>query len=485
VGQGKNVDLPTSRLIFAVLGAAVFGLLFAILGIFVARARLLEASGWVRHTADVELAIAACRIHVREAQVSAENRPALLERARTDVERIRQLSDDNPAQQRRVSALVPLLETFDGDAVEASKIDDHLRELEIVESSLKQVRMTILERATRTGWLVSSANAALTVVLVSLMLGKMQRQSQAISLVHANLRREAAMLASVVDSMVDGVIAITPSRTFLHVNRAARRLLGDAFPTEEFPKDWRSTLQCVYEDGTEMKPEDGALSRAIEGLCTDNLVYKTRQRNDPEDAGTWVSATGRPVCDADGTVIAAVVALRDMTAQRHQQDQLRAMSMSDEMTRLHNRRGFSMLADQHARLAHRHKVPFGIVFADLNGLKETNDSRGHEAGDQMICAVADVLRRTFRESDIIARVGGDEFVALLPNADASMRDTIMARLRDGLARCNALEAPAHRLSLSVGITFFDPEHPISLLELMGEADRLMYADKREQRCGRS
>jgi diguanylate cyclase (GGDEF)-like protein len=190
------------------------------------------------------------------------------------------------------------------------------------------------------------------------------------------------------------------------------------------------------------------------------------------------------VRDADGAVIAAVVALRDMTEQRRQQEQLRAMSMSDEMTRLHNRRGFSLLAEQHARVAHRHKLPFGIVFADLNGLKDVNDSQGHEAGDQMIRSVADVLRKTFRESDIIARLGGDEFVALLPNADPSMRNTIAARLRDGLAEHSAPAAPAQRLSVSVGITFFDPEHPLSLSELMVEADRLMYADKREQRRAR-
>jgi PAS domain-containing protein len=316
VRPGKYVVFFTRRLIFGVLGAGAVSLASAIVGMFVARAQLLEASEWVRHTDEVELAVAACRLHVREAQVSAVTRPALLEQARTDIERIRQLTVDNPPQQGRVRVLVPLLQAFAGDAAQASQIDDGLRDLEVVESSLKDVRMMTLQRATRTGWLVSSANAGLTVILVALMLGALRRQSHTISLVHANLRREGAMLESVLESMVDGIMAVTASRRFLHVNRAARHLLGDEFPTEEFPK---------------------------------------------------------------------------------------------------------------------------------------------------------------------ARLGGDEFAVLLPNADPSMVDTIAARLRDGLAEQSATETPAHRLSLSVGITFFDPEHPLSLPELMVEADRLMYADKREQR----
>jgi diguanylate cyclase (GGDEF)-like protein len=182
-----------------------------------------------------------------------------------------------------------------------------------------------------------------------------------------------------------------------------------------------------------------------------------------------------------GVVIAGVVALRDISEQKQQQDQLRAISMADELTGLHNRRGFLMLAEQHARMARREGEPFGIVFADLNGLKTVNDSLGHEAGDQAIRAAAGVLRETFRESDIIARLGGDEFVVLLAAADPTMRAAITVRTDHGLAEHNGHVAPAQRLSLSMGIAFFDPEQPVPLAELMVEADRSMYADKRAQR----
>ena len=230
-----------------------------------------------------------------------------------------------------------------------------------------------------------------------------------------------------------------------------------------------------------MEPQDGALARALAGQNTDDLVYRTRPTNSANLAGTWISAAGRPVRDADGSIIAAVVALRDMSEQKLQQDQLRALSMSDEMTGLHNRRGFLMLADQHARVARRQGSPFAIVFADLNGLKTINDTLGHQAGDRSIRSVADVLRETFRDSDIIARLGGDEFVALLVNSEPAMRDTIVARVRQGLAGHNAHQDPALHLSLSIGISFFDPEGPLSVADLMVEADRLMYAEKRAHR----
>jgi diguanylate cyclase (GGDEF)-like protein len=473
--------LSPSKWIFALLGAAILSLACAIIGVFVAREHLVEANEWVRHTSEVQLSIGSCRLQIRQAQLEARERPVVLASARADAEHIRVLTADNPPQQARAKALIPLLLAFAGDRAEADRIDLGLREMAIVEGALMDVRMTVLERARRTGWLVISVSSFLTVVLIAIMLGTLYRQSRALASAHLKIRQEGAMLASIIDSMVDGIMAITPQRAFLHVNRAARRLLGDSFPEKSFPKDWRSTIECRYQDGSEMKPEDGALARAIAGQSTDNLVYRTRQIGDPTDAGTWISATARPVRDGDGTVIAGVVALRDISEQKRQQDQLHAMSMLDELTGLRNRRGFLMLAEQHARVAQRHAIPFGIVFVDLNGLKAINDSLGHEAGDQTIRAAGDVLRETFRESDILARLGGDEFVVLLANADPGMQGAIAARLEDGVSAHNARLALPRRLSLSVGIAFFDPRQPLPLGELMVEADRLMYADKRERR----
>jgi diguanylate cyclase (GGDEF)-like protein len=468
----------TSKWISALLAAALLSLAGAIVGMFVARARLIEASEWVDHTSEVQLSIAACSINLRKAQATPEGRSAWQAAATVDAERIGALTIDNPTQQARVTDLISRLRTFTGTDADAREIDHVLDELAAVEGTLKDQRVSVLRRATRVGWLASAVSAGLTASLITLMLAILRRQSRALKTAQTELAREGALMESVMDSMADGIMAITPERKFLHVNRAARRLLGPGFPEQIFPKDWQPNIECRYEDGSEMRPEDGALARALAGKSTDNLVYKTRQRQDPNDSGTWISASARPVRDSGGVVIAGVVALRNITTQKHQQDQLRAASMSDEMTGLHNRRGFLMLAEQHARMALRQRQPFGIAFADLNGLKAVNDLQGHEAGDRTIRAAATVLRETFRDSDIVARLGGDEFVVLLANADPSMHDRIHGRLDGELGTYNRGVAHTHTLSLSLGITFFDPEQPMPLADLMVEADRLMYVDKR-------
>jgi diguanylate cyclase (GGDEF)-like protein len=177
--------------------------------------------------------------------------------------------------------------------------------------------------------------------------------------------------------------------------------------------------------------------------------------------------------------------LRDVSEQKRHQDELHALSISDELTGLHNRRGFLVLAEQHARVSHRRSAPFAIVFVDLNGLKAVNDSLGHEAGDQMIRDAAAVLLNGFRESDILARLGGDEFVALLADADPANPAAIAERIDTALAKHNMISATLPPLSLSVGISFFDPQRPASIAELMTDADRLMYENKREQRGRRA
>jgi diguanylate cyclase (GGDEF)-like protein len=159
---------------------------------------------------------------------------------------------------------------------------------------------------------------------------------------------------------------------------------------------------------------------------------------------------------------------------------LAAISMTDELTGLHNRRGFLTLADQHARLAVRRLNPFSIAFMDLNGLKSINDHLGHEAGDQAIREAAAVLRRTVRDADIVARLGGDEFVALL-DGGAEAVDVVFERLRRELdALCTEPER-RYRLSLSFGAAFFDPSSPRSIEDLLALADQQMYTCKRERR----
>src|SRR6185312_3904038 len=147
----------------------------------------------------------------------------------------------------------------------------------------------------------------------------------------------------------------------------------------------------------------------------------------------------------------AVRAIR-YAIERHQlQMALRAMALVDDLTGLYNRRGFQTLARQHMKMADRMRKRVSHIFVDLDGLKEINDSLGHREGDLALIEAADLLKETFRESDIIARIGGDEFVVLALETVGLAQEHWVTRLQENLARRNERPERRYRLSLSMGI----------------------------------
>jgi len=157
---------------------------------------------------------------------------------------------------------------------------------------------------------------------------------------------------------------------------------------------------------------------------------------------------------------------------------LRMMSTIDELTGLNNRRGFMALAQQQVKMADRTSQRLLVVFADLDGLKQINDTWGHDEGDHALIDAADLVGLTFRESDIIGRLGGDEFVVLLSDCSRARADQLVERLQSNLGVRNAQQGRRFRLAISVGVAEYDPTHPCSVGELLRRADAAMYAQKR-------
>ena len=121
-----------------------------------------------------------------------------------------------------------------------------------------------------------------------------------------------------------------------------------------------------------------------------------------------------------------------------------------------------------------------VVYADLDGLKEINDSLGHLEGDRALVRTAEIFKEAFRSSDIIARLGGDEFVLLATLSPGESAGSLMERLQEKLAAANAQRNRAYDLSISIGVTQFDPDEACTMEELMARADRVMYEEKRRK-----
>ena len=133
--------------------------------------------------------------------------------------------------------------------------------------------------------------------------------------------------------------------------------------------------------------------------------------------------------------------------------------------------------EQQLKLAERNKSGMVLFFADLDGLKWINDTLGHEEGDKALIEAATVLKETFRVSDIIARLGGDEYSVLTADITEENSEAFTTRLQSLIDTQNKQENRRYRLSISVGCSYYDPENPCSLDELMASADKLMYEQK--------
>jgi len=201
-----------------------------------------------------------------------------------------------------------------------------------------------------------------------------------------------------------------------------------------------------------------------------------------------VEISTSPIFDDQGQVARVVHVTRDISERKlietmltEQARKLEQLALIDALTGLNNRRGFLTLAGQQLRIADRFGKRLHLLFADLDGMKWINDTLGHSEGDRALRETAELLRRTFRESDILARIGGDEFAVLALGEDKSEEGTIRSRFEEQLVAHNDSADRGYRLSISIGITVYDPSVPCSIEQLLDRGDALMYEQKRLQK----
>lgn len=307
-------------------------------------------------------------------------------------------------------------------------------------------------------WAVSAIGAIIAAAFVAIRLHS-RRQLRAFRETDARYRQ---------------LLALTPEAVLVHAagriiftNPAAADLLGVASETElvglsiaDFaPPESRDALNGLGVDaGSGRAPRvRGRLITSRQGLIDVEIASSPCVYNDEP---------------------AVVVLARDITAQLRYERDLHALALIDELTGLHNRRGFSLFADQELARARRHgRIPT-LLFADLDDLKTINDVHGHASGDVALRLVASALKSILRESDIVARWSGDEFVALLSDGDLEAASRIDERLAAAIAAQTPPNLP-YRVSATVGTSTLDPL--LALRDAMERADAELYNKKKHAR----
>jgi diguanylate cyclase (GGDEF)-like protein len=167
-------------------------------------------------------------------------------------------------------------------------------------------------------------------------------------------------------------------------------------------------------------------------------------------------------------------------------EDLRNLSLKDDLTGLFNRRGFLFHAEQQLKLFRSRKNGQGLwlMLGDMDGLKKINDTYGHEEGSAAIIEVSRILRKTFRDADVIARLGGDEFVVLIINALDEVAEKISERLAKNVSEYNLNTTKPYQLSISYGLTSFASDDVDSIEEAIKIADEMMYQNKRAHKKDR-
>jgi len=292
--------------------------------------------------------------------------------------------------------------------------------------------------------------------------------------------RAVSDLAAIVRSSDDAIVSLTLEGMIESWNPGAERLYGHP-PGEAIGRP----ISLVEPRG---RPGEtpALLALVARGQHVESLeTLRVR----PDGSEVHVSLSVSPIVDAAGRVIGAAEIGRDITARKHVDRRVAYLAYHDDLTGLPNRLMFAEHLDLALARAQRHGREVAVLYVDLDGFKNVNDTYGHEAGDQLLRQVARRLERATRATDLVARHGGDEFLVLaadLPaDGEPSAREiahTIASHIEDALSAPAAVDGTTISAGGSVGIAVY-PEDAGSRDELLRLADAAMYRSK--ERAGRS
>lgn len=341
----------------------------------------------------------------------------------------------------RILCNIELRKNFSADAIQQVAAVSHPRLIEVYfagqKYSLDVSRLQVVD------FLLSTYESALR------KNQELDRKNQQLNEALESIRTLQANYRQLLDTSVDAVVVVDHDRVVQYANPAANALFAD-----EARQLQGTTLPFHLTLGDRKEIE--FIRSSGEQVVAEMRVVQTN----------W-----------DGKTVYLAV-LRDITEHVRMREELRQLSLHDELTGVYNRRGFCLVAEQMLRLASRELRMLFLMYTDLDGMKRINDTYGHQEGDNALCDVAGIFRATFRKADIIGRLGGDEFAVLGFGDGEPPIPALEQRFLDNIDAHNATKNRPYHLSASIGIEYYSPDQPPVLDSLLERADALMYEQKR-------
>ncbi|MCF8110897.1 MAG: diguanylate cyclase [Desulfobacteraceae bacterium] len=275
-------------------------------------------------------------------------------------------------------------------------------------------------------------------------------------------RQERNFLDNILINSPDAIVIVDEHGKFTRWNHRAVQLFGYGF--EELKENKAFELYADLQ----------ARERMLEQLRKEGYVQNYEidfVRRDGSIAPCAVSIS--MLYDENQRKIGSLSIIRDLTEWKTVEKKLKYMSFHDSLTGIYNRAFFE---EEIERLAKGRHLPLGIIICDIDSLKVVNDALGHQKGDELIQKTSDILKKSFRASEIIARIGGDEFAVLLPEGGEETIKNCIKRIREETEKSNAGANEREQLSISIGYAVGE-EIPLDTRSLFKEADDNMYLEK--------
>jgi len=301
------------------------------------------------------------------------------------------------------------------------------------------------------------------------------------------LKAEKEKYRVTLSSIAEGVITADYKNNIVYLNSKAEKMLGWSLDDAK-GKKCRDIFKISIKknDGHDLElitAETSAVEEDVE-IDLSSLFQKKEEINNQEAILISKNNNSIPIEFSAAKVVenqGKVIIFRDISARKDTEQRLRRYASTDLLTEVLNRRAGLDYLQEEMNLAEANNFTLSVIFIDVNDLKSVNDNFGHQEGDKLLQQVSNVMQSSLRRNDMVVRLGGDEFLLILPQSDEEAAEKIWNRVREKLKQLSKSNDKDYEISVSHGSAEYSPDYKKSLDQLINKADHAMYEEKKKMK----